>query len=111
MQDFERIFGLVFEGGNYIKIRNICMKKYNLDPAHYYTAPGFSFDCMLKYMKMKLELLTDYDMLLMFEKVIRGGLTQASLRYAKANNHTTSDFYENNPKSWITYQDCNNLCG
>jgi hypothetical protein len=48
--------------------RDICMKTYNLDPAHYYTAPGFSFDCMLKYTEMKLELLTDYDMLLMFEK-------------------------------------------
>jgi hypothetical protein len=48
--------------------RDICMKTYNLDPAHYYTAPGFSFDCMLKYTEMKLELLTDYDMLLMVEK-------------------------------------------
>jgi hypothetical protein len=86
--------------------RDICMKTYNLDPAHYYTAPGFSFDCMLKYTEMKLELLTDYDMLLMFEKGIRGGLTQASMRYAKANNHTTPDFDETKPKSWLIYQDC-----
>jgi hypothetical protein len=50
--------------------RDICMSTYNLDPAHYYTAPGFSFDCMLKYTEMKLELLTDYDMLLMIEKGI-----------------------------------------
>jgi hypothetical protein len=48
--------------------RDICISTYNLDPAHYYTVPGFSFDCMLKYTEMKLELLTDYDMLLMFEK-------------------------------------------
>jgi hypothetical protein len=50
--------------------RDICLTTYNLDPAFYYTAPGFSFDCMLKYTKMKLELLTEYDMLLMFEKGI-----------------------------------------
>jgi hypothetical protein len=61
---------------------------------------------MLKYTEMKLELLTDYDMLLMFEKGIRGGLTQASMRYAKANNHTTPDFDETKPKSWLIYQDC-----
>jgi hypothetical protein len=46
---------------------DVCMKAYNLDPAYYYTAPGFSFDCMLKYTSMKLKLLSDYDMLLMFE--------------------------------------------
>lgn len=48
--------------------RDICIETYNLDPAFYYTAPGFSFDCMLKYTDMKLELLSDYEMLLMFEK-------------------------------------------
>jgi hypothetical protein len=47
--------------------RDVRMKAYNLDPAYYYTTPGFSFDCMLKYTSMKLELLSDYDMLLMFE--------------------------------------------
>jgi len=44
------------------------LSTYQLDPAFYYTAPGFSFDCMLKYTSMKLELLSDYDMLLMIEK-------------------------------------------
>ena len=48
--------------------RDICISTYNLDPVYYYTAPGFSFDCMLKYTGMKLELLSDYEMLLMFEK-------------------------------------------
>ncbi|KAL4127493.1 hypothetical protein QTP88_011660 [Uroleucon formosanum] len=48
--------------------RDLCMKTYNLDPAFYYTAPGFSFDSMLKYTLVKLELLTDYDMLLCIEK-------------------------------------------
>jgi len=48
--------------------RDLCLSTYQLDPAFYYTSPGFSFDCMLKYTSMKLELLSDYDMLLMIEK-------------------------------------------
>jgi hypothetical protein len=47
--------------------RDLCMNTYNLDPAFYYTAPGFSFDCMLKYTSVKLDLLTDYEMLLCIE--------------------------------------------
>lgn len=54
----------------------LCMKTYNLNPAHYFNALGFSFDFMLKYTEIKLELLTDYDMLLMFENDITDGLTQ-----------------------------------
>ncbi|KAF0713104.1 Uncharacterized protein FWK35_00032501 [Aphis craccivora] len=66
---------------------------------------------MLKYTIVKLELLTEYDMLLMIEKEIRGGLTQASMRYAKANNEKTPDYDPTKPKSWLIYQDCNNLYG
>ncbi|XP_050065801.1 uncharacterized protein LOC126554820 [Aphis gossypii] len=66
---------------------------------------------MLKYTRVKLELLTEYDMLLMIEKGIRGGLTQASMRYAKANNERTPDYDPTKSKSWLIYQDCNNLYG
>ncbi|KAL4141441.1 hypothetical protein QTP88_004079 [Uroleucon formosanum] len=66
--------------------RDICMKTYNLDPAYYFTAPGFTFDCLLKYSSVSLELLTDYDMILMMEDGIRGGVVQASERYCKTNN-------------------------
>jgi len=48
--------------------RDLCLTTYNLDPAFYFTCPGFSFDAMLKLSTMKLELLHDYDMLLMIEK-------------------------------------------
>lgn len=48
--------------------QDIFMSTYNLDSAFYYIAPGFSFDCMLKNTKMKLDLLTNYGMLLIFEK-------------------------------------------
>ncbi|KAE9521340.1 hypothetical protein AGLY_018262 [Aphis glycines] len=91
--------------------RDLCLKTYNLDPAFYYTAPGFSFDCMLKHTSIKLELLSDYDMLLMIENGIRGGLVQASKRYAKANNEETLNYDAAEEKSWIVYQDCNNLYG
>uniref|UniRef100_A0A2S2QNX5 DNA-directed DNA polymerase n=1 Tax=Sipha flava TaxID=143950 RepID=A0A2S2QNX5_9HEMI len=91
--------------------RDICMQTYNLDPAYYYTAPGFSFDCMLKYTSARLELLTDYDMLLMIERGIRGGLVQASTRYAKANNAKIAGFDNTQPTTWLVYQDCNNLYG
>ena len=52
--------------------RDICMKNYKLDPAHYYTAPSLSWDACLKMCDVKLELLSDIDMLLMLEKGIRG---------------------------------------
>ncbi|XP_022164231.1 uncharacterized protein LOC111029520 [Myzus persicae] len=86
--------------------RDICLKTYNLDAAFYYTAPGLSFDACLKYTSIKLDLLHDYDMLLMCEKGIRGGLTQASLRYGKANNYKTSNYDSSKPDSWLIYQDC-----
>ena len=66
--------------------RDICIKIYNLDPAHYYTAPGLAWDAALKITDVKLELLSDIDMLLMVEKGIRGGVSMVSNRYGKANN-------------------------
>ncbi|KAE9523037.1 hypothetical protein AGLY_016668 [Aphis glycines] len=66
---------------------------------------------MLKYTRVKLELLTEYDMLLMIEKGIRDGLTQASMKYVKANNEKTPDYDPTKSKSWLIYQDCNNLYG
>ncbi|XP_060847585.1 uncharacterized protein LOC132927141 isoform X1 [Rhopalosiphum padi] len=87
------------------------MRAYNLDAAHYFTAPGLSFDAMLKFTGQKLQLLHDYDMLLMYENGIRGGLVQASMRYAKANNAKTPGYDDTKEKSWIVYQDCNNLYG
>ena len=51
--------------------RNLCLENYNLDPAHYCTAPGLAWDAALKITKVKLELLSDIDMFLMVEKGIR----------------------------------------
>jgi len=74
MQNTWRLIGLIFKidvlllTDVFENFRDLCLTTYQLDPAFYYTAPGFSFDCMLKYTSMKLELLTEYDMLLMFEE-------------------------------------------
>ena len=66
--------------------RDLCLKIYRLDPAHYFTAPGLAWDGFLKITGVELELLTDPDMLLMFQRCIRGGISMISNRYGKANN-------------------------
>ena len=57
--------------------RDTCLEHYKLDPAHFYTSPGLAWKVCLKKTEVKLELLTDPDMLLMFKHGIRGGITQA----------------------------------
>ena len=91
--------------------RKTCLKYYKLDPCHYYTAPGLAWDACLKLTKQELQLLTDYDMLMMFEKGIRGGITLISKRYAEANNKYMKDFDKTKPSTFIQYLDANNLYG
>ena len=87
--------------------RRLCFSTYNLDPAYYYTAPGFTFDCMLKYTRVRLELINDYEQLLMLEAGIRGGLVQTSKRYARANNAKKPEFDDDLVKTSLIYLDCN----
>ena len=92
--------------------RNICLENYELDPAHYYTAPGLAWDAALKVTGVNLELLSDIDMLLMVEKGIRGGVSMVSSRYGKANNkYMGNKFNSNEPSKYIQYLDANNLYG
>ena len=92
--------------------RDICIKNYNLDPAHYYTAPGLACDAALKVTELELELLSDMDMLLMVEKDIRGEVLTISNRYGKSNNRYIGDKYDaSKPTKYITYLDANNLYG
>ena len=92
-------------------LRKTCLKYYKLDPCHYYTAPGLAWDACLKLTKQELQLLTDYDMLMMFEKGIRGGISHISKRYAEANNKYMKDFDKTKPSTYIQYLDANNLYG
>ncbi|GFS76715.1 uncharacterized protein NPIL_654761 [Nephila pilipes] len=91
--------------------RSVCMKAYNLDPVWYYTAPGLSWDSMLKLTNVKIELLMDYDMYLFVEKGIRGGISQCSNRYAMANNKFLPNFEPSKPQNFLLYLDANNLYG
>ena len=92
--------------------RDVCCKHYNLDPAHYYTAPGLAWDTALKVTKVNLVLLSDLDMLLMVEKGIKGGVLMLTNRYGKANNKYMGDKYDaTKPSKYITYLDANNLYG
>ena len=91
--------------------RNICLKAYHLDPAHFFTSPGLAWEAMLKMTKVKLQLLDDIDMVLMIEQGIRGGVSMISKKYAKANNPLVTNYDSFKPTSWITYLDMNNLYG
>ena len=66
--------------------RKVCLDNYGLDPAHFYTAPGLAWKACLKKTGVNLELSKDPDMLLMFERGIRGGITQSVDKWAIANN-------------------------
>ena len=91
--------------------RDTGLKHYGLDPAHFYTAPGLAWKAALKHTRIQLELLRDVDMLLMVEKGIRGGITQAVKRYAKANNKYMPDYDSEEVSTFLQYLDANNLYG
>ena len=93
------------------EFRSVCLENYELDPAWYYTSPGLAWDAALKESRVRLHLLTDYDMLLMFEQGIRGGVSMITNRYSKANNRYMKDFDETKPSKYIEYLDANNLYG
>ena len=91
--------------------RNACMKNYELDPAHFASLPGLAWQACLKKTNVELELITDYDMLLMIEDGIRGGICHAIQRYVKANNKYMNDYKKKKESSYIQYLDANNLYG
>ena len=91
--------------------RNMCTKVYELDPAHFLSLPGLAWQACLKKTNVKLELLTDCDMLLMVEEGIRGGICHAIHRHAKANNKYMKNYDKNKESPYIQYLDANNLYG
>ena len=85
----------------YEAFRDTCLRHYSPDSAHFYASPGLAWKACLKCTGIKLKLLTDPDMLLMFERGIRGGITQAVRKYASANNKYMGDKFD--PKSESSY--------
>ena len=93
------------------RFRKTTKENYGLDPCNYMTSPGLSWDAMLKMTKISLDLFSDYDMHTMIEMGIRGGISMAITRYAKANNKYIESYDEKENQSFLLYLDANNLYG
>ena len=91
--------------------RNMRLEINELDPTYFVPATVLAWHACLKKTGVKLELITDYDMLLMIEKGIRGGICQATHTYAKANNKYMKNYDKNKESSYIEYLDACNLYG
>ena len=91
--------------------RDMRIKIYGLDPAHFLTASGLAWQACLKKTGVELELSTGIDMLLMLENGVRGRICQAIHSYAKANNKHLNNYDKNIESSYIEFLDANNLYG
>lgn len=93
------------------EFRKMAFETYGLDPSHYFTAPGLSWDALLKQNNYEIDLLSDVNMYQFFEAGKRGGISMISKRFAKANNSKLKDYNPNLPSTYIQYLDANNLYG
>ena len=91
--------------------RNLSIETYKLDPAYFLSLPALAWQACLKHSEIKLELISDVDMLLMLEEGIRGGICHSVFRHAKANNKYMKDYDKNKESSFLIYADYNNLYG
>ena len=95
----------------FVKFISTCIKHYELDPCHYFSASGLCWDAMLKMTDVKLEKISDIDKYLFMEKGTRGGVSYIAKRYPKASNKYMSGYDLNKQSTFITYLDKNNLYG
>ena len=93
------------------KFIDTCLQLYGLDPCHYFSSPGLSWDAMLKMTGVKLEKISDIDKYLFIEKGLRGGISYIAKRYAKANNKYMNEYEPKKPSTFITYLNMNNFYG
>ena len=82
------------------KFITTCLKFYELDPCHYFSSSGLSWEAMLKMTSVKLEKISDIDKYLFIEKGLRGGISYIVKRYAKANKKYMNDY---DPKKYSTF--------
>ena len=81
----------------FFKFIHTCLKLYELNPCHYFSTTGLSWDAMLKMTGIKLEKISDIDKYLFIEKGLRGGISYIAKRYAKANNKYMNDYDSKKP--------------
>ena len=91
--------------------RKTCLEYYKLDPCYYFSAPGLSWDAMLKMTNIGLNLISDVDMYQFVEKGMRGGVSYIANRFGEANNKYMKEYNETAPEKHIMYLDANNLYG
>ena len=93
------------------KFIDTCLRFYGLDPCHYFSSPGLSWDAMLKMTGVKLEKISNIEKYLLFEEVRKGGVSYITKRYAKANNKYMKNYDPKKLSEFIIYLDMNNLYG
>ena len=98
------------------KFIKTCLDYYGLDPSHYFSSPGLSWDAMLKMTGIELELISDINVHLFIEKRMRGGISFIGKRHSKANNiyienYDSSECSSIEESVFIMYLDANNLHG
>ena len=91
------------------KFINICLEYYELDPCHYFSSPGLSWDAVLKTTKIELELISEIDMQLFIEKGMKGGISYIAKRHGRANNKYMECYDSSKENIYISYLDANNL--
>ena len=91
------------------KFIDTCLKFYKLDPCHYFSSLGLSWDAMLKVTGVELEKISDIDMYLFIEKALRGGISYITKRHSKANNKYIKNYDPTRPSKYTSYLDMNNL--
>ena len=117
MSNFRDYHNLYVQSGTLLlsdvfeEFRKTCIKEFELDACYLVSSPGLGWEACLKLTKAKLELLTDIDILLMLQKEIREGISQAILKYAKANNKYMKNYNKDKISSYLQYLDASNLYG
>lgn len=91
--------------------RTNCLRDYKLDPVHYLSGAHFTFNAFLLFSDVSLELMMDINQYLLFRKMIRGGLSMVSKRYALAENKYIDPDCNLLKPSYQLYLDANNLYG
>ena len=91
------------------EFRNTCILYYGLDPCHYSTSSGLSWDGMLKMADMKLDLISDIDIYQFIEKGIGGGVRCVAQRYGKDSNKYMKTYDKDKPSKCIVYEHANSL--
>ena len=90
--------------------RNVCLKVYNLDPDHFFSAPNRSWDAKLITARVEIGLLTDIEIMLFSERAIRGGVNGiGALRHFKANNPDTNHYNANEPSVYGAFFEATSL--